>query len=112
MDVIMIFNIVMIILGVYMVIAALNMHKKNEIGTVILAEEELVRCNDKKGFIAYIYWREAVMGVGLILYGSTGLLNKYIFQIGRVLDFICIIGLLSVFGWFYNSLQTARTRFC
>lgn len=111
MDVMMIFELVMMGIGIYMLIAAFNMKKKNEIGTVILAEEEVLRCSDKTGFITYIYWREAVLGSALILYGVVGLLEQYVFQVGRVLDFVCIVILLVIFGWFYNGLQNARKKF-
>lgn len=111
MDVMMIFDVVMIGLGVYMMITAWNMRRKNEIGTMVLAEEELARCNDKEGFITYIYWREAVMGGALIMYGVIELLDKYIIKIGGVLDYVPIVILLIVLAWFYKCLQNARKQF-
>jgi len=111
MDVMMIFDMVMVGIGVYMAVAAWGMKKKNEISPILLAEEELVKCQDKEGFITYIYWREVVMGVALILYGVIGLLDKYIFKIGGVLDYISVVLLLIVFFWFYKGLQNARTQF-
>ena len=111
MDVMMIFDIVMIGLGLYMMIAAWNMKKKNEIGSVILAEEELARCKDKAGFIAFIYWREAVLGGALMIYGVIGLLDKFIFKAGSMLDYISVILLLVFFAWFYQGLQSARRQF-
>lgn len=111
MDIMIIFDAVMIFLGIYMIVAALNMKKKNEIGTVILAEEEAVRCKDKEGFIAYIYWREAVVGGALILYGAAGLLDKYIFKIGGLLNYIPAVLLLAAFFLFYKGMQSARALF-
>lgn len=111
MDVMTIFDVVMIGLGVYIAAAAFNMKKNNEIGTVILADEEVNKCKDKTGFIAYIYWREAVLGAALILYGAIGLLDKYIFKLGGFLNYIPIILLLLVFAWFYKGLQSARADY-
>lgn len=111
MDVMMIFDVVMMGIGVYMMLAAWNMRRKNEIGTVILAEEELANCKDKAGFITYMHWREAVMGGALILYGAIGLLDKYILKIGSVINYVSVAGLLIIFAWFYKSMQSARERY-
>ena len=111
MDVMMIFDVVMIGIGIYMISAGLTMRKENVISQILLAEEELIKCKDTEGFITYIYWREVVMGMALILYGIIGLLDKFIFKMGGILDYVPIILLLIVFFWFYSGLQTARKRF-
>ena len=111
MDVMMIFDVVMIGIGIYMVVTSLQMKKENAISQILLAEEELIKCKDTEGFISYSYWREVVMGVALVLYGAISLLDKYIFEIGGVLDYVPIVLLLIVFFWFYRGLQTARIRF-
>ena len=83
MDVMMIFNVVLIILGVCVMVSAFNMKKSNQIG-MILAEEEVYKCKDTAGFIACIYRRQAVMGAALIFYGGIELLDKYILEIGGI----------------------------
>jgi len=111
MDVMMIYDVAMMGIGVYMIAAAFNMKKNNEIGTLILAEEEVQKCKDKAGFITYMYWRVAVMGAGLIFYGAMELLDDYVLKIGGVLDYIPLILVLVVLAWFYRGLQTARTNY-
>ena len=111
MDVMMIFDVLMIGIGIYMIAAGLQMKKENTISKILLAEEELIKCKNTKAFISYIYWREAIMGVALVLYGAIGLLDKFVFKIGGILEYIPIVLLLIVFFWFYNGLQTARIKF-
>lgn len=111
MDVMMIFDVVMIGIGIYMIVAGLQMKKENTISQILLAEEEIIKCKDTEGFISYIYWREVVMGAALVLYGAIGLLDKYIFEMGGILNYVPIVLLLIVFFWFYSGLQTARMRF-
>ena len=110
MDVMMIFNVVLIILGICVIMSAFNMKKSNQIG-MILAEEEVYKCKDTAGFIACIYRRQAVMGAALIFYGGIGLLDKYILEIGGMLNYIPAILVLFVALWFYKGLQTARAEF-
>jgi len=111
MDVMMIFDVVMIGIGIYMMAAAWGMKQKNEISPVLLAEEELIKCRNKEGFIAYIYWREIVMGAALFIYGIIRLLDKFVFMAGGMLDYILLAILLIIFFWFYKGLQDARAEF-
>ncbi|MBR5316721.1 MAG: hypothetical protein IKU39_02375 [Lachnospiraceae bacterium] len=111
MDVMMIFDIVMIGIGIYMVFTAWGMKQKNKISSILLAEEELVKCQDEVGFVTYIFGKEIVMGVALVSYGAVGLLDKFVFQIGGVLDYVSVVILLMVFFWFYKGLQNARSLF-
>ena len=111
MDVMLIFDIVMRGIGIYMVAAGLKMKKENVISPILLAEEEIIKCMDTKGFIAYIYWREVMLGAVLVLYSVIVLLDKYIFKIGGVLEYAPLVVLIMVLFWFYGGLQTARTRF-
>ena len=111
MDTIMIFDVAMIGIGVYMAVTAFNMKKNNEIGTLILAEEEVNKCKDKAGFITYIYWRAAVMGAALVLYGALELMSKYLFALEGFLKYLPLIFILAVLVWFYRALQTARNNY-
>lgn len=110
MDVMMIFDVVLIVLGICMTVSAFNMKKSNQIG-MILAEDEVNKCKDTAGFIECIYRRQAVMGAVLFLYGGIGLLDKYILGIGGPLNYIPGILVLLVFLWFYKGLQMARAEY-
>lgn len=110
MDVMMIFDVVLLVLGICVIVSAFNMKKSNQIG-MILAEEEVCKCKDTAGFIQCIYRRQAVMGAVLILYGGIGLLDKYILGIGGPLNYIPAIIVLLVFFWFYKGLLTARAEY-
>ena len=81
MDVMMIFNVVLMILGVCMAVSAFNMKKSKQIG-MILAEEEVYKCKDTVGFIESVYRRQIVLGIALVVYGGVGLLDKFVLKIG------------------------------
>ena len=82
MKVMAIFGAAMLLVGVYLIFAGFFMKRKNEIGTIILAEEEVKKCTDKKGFIAFMYWREILVGGAIILLGLAEIANvlfEYVF---------------------------------
>ena len=62
MKVMLVFDAVILLFGIYMVISSLQMKKSGRINAMVIAEEEMKKCKDTAGFIAFIYWREAVFG--------------------------------------------------
>ena len=87
------------------------MKKTKEIGTLILTEEEIKRCEQKEALADFFYWREGVMGSVFILFGAIRLLDKAVLKIGGALDIVLMLALLVTALWFFKSLQTARTQY-
>ena len=54
MDVMLIFDVVIAIFGVYMIGAALKMKKTGKISSAVITAEEIARCRKTKEFIAFI----------------------------------------------------------
>lgn len=110
MDVMVLFDVVIMILGIYMIFAALKMHKTGEISPVIITPEEIARCRDKRGFIAFMYWKEAVFGGILTAVGVLGLVNDLVVSMGAY-NVIELLLFLAAFLWFQEELRKARTKF-
>ena len=79
MKVMLVFDAVILLFGIYMVISSLQMKKSGRINAMVIAEEEMKKCKDTAGFIAFIYWREAVFGgiVALVDRKSTRLNSSH-----------------------------------
>ncbi len=73
---------------------------------MVIAEEEMKKCKDTAGFIAFIYWREAVFGGIVALVGLIGIINELTNFLGLTSGLF-----LGSFLWFQNSLKTAREKF-
>ena len=58
MDVMLVFDAVVALFGAYMIGSALHMKKSGRINSMVLAQEELKKVKDTKGFIEFLYWRE------------------------------------------------------
>gem|GEM_PF-46658 len=110
MSVMIIFHIVVIVVGGYMTAAGLKMKKTGEISPLLLAEEELKKCKNKKDFISYIYWKEAVLGVVLAAVGILGLVNELVMELGN-LKYMELLVFLAVFFWFWRELGAARDKY-
>ena len=82
MDVMLIFDVVIAIFGVYMIGAALKMKKTGKISSAVITAEEIARCRKTKEFIAFIYWKEAVFGALIIAVGVLGIINDKVVSLG------------------------------
>lgn len=110
MNVMTIFDIVIFGFGVYMVGAALKMKKTGEISSAVIAPEETARCRDKQGFIDFIYWKEALFGVLVVLVGALGIINEQVISLGSA-SVIEMLVFLAAFIWFQSELRKAREKF-
>ena len=110
MKVMAIFGAAMLLVGVYLIFAGFFMKRKNEIGTIILAEEEVKKCTDKKGFIAFMYWREILVGGAIILLGLAEIANDLFEDVGSI-PYIGVIAGIVALLWFFYSLKKARELF-
>lgn len=110
MDVITIFDVVITIFGLYMIGAALKMKKTGEISSAVITAEEIARCRDKKGFIAFIYWKEAVFGALIVVVGILGIINDQVVSLG-IYNLVEMVVFLAAFLWFQSQLRRAREQF-
>lgn len=110
MDVMFLFDIVIMLLGIHMIFAAFKMHKTGEISPVIITPEEIARCRNKSGFIAFMYWKEAVFGGVLTAVGALGVLNDKVISLNAY-NVIELLVFLAVFLWFQEELRKARAKF-
>ena len=109
MDVMLVFDAVVALFGAYMIGSALHM-KKSGINSMVLAQEELKKVKDTKGFIEFLYWREMLFGALVLIVGFLGVLNETVMPIGKA-SILEVIIFLAAFIWFQNSLAKAREKF-
>lgn len=110
MDVMLVFDAVVALFGAYMIGSALHMKKSGRINSMVLAQEELKKVKDTKGFIEFLYWREMLFGALVLIVGVLGVLNETVMPIGKA-SILEVIIFLAVFIWFQNSLAKAREKF-
>jgi hypothetical protein len=110
MRVMVVFDAVILLFGIYMVVSSLQMKKSGRINAMVIAEEEMKKCKDTAGFIAFIYWREALFGGIVAIVGLVGIINELTNFLGK-LTLAELVIFLGSFLWFQNSLKTAREKF-
>ena len=111
MNVMIIFGVALIFIGIYLLAQAMKMKKRNElVGNVILSEEEVLKCKDKTGFINFIYGKEVITGAAVMVLGIALAVKEMFAAATIACNVVIILGLLVIL-WFFNSLREARSRF-
>jgi len=64
----------------------------------------------KKEFIAFIYWKEAVFGALIIAVGVLGIINDKVVSLGAF-NVVELLIFLAAFLWFQSQLRKAREQF-
>lgn len=110
MNIIKIFDIIILVFGAYMILSALKMKKSGKISSTVITSEEIAGCKDKEGFIAFMYWKEALFGGVIVLVGLLGLINDLVVSLGNfnILEMLIFLG---AFLWFQLQLRKAREKY-
>ena len=70
-----IFDVIIAVLGAYLIFAGIRSHKKGEVDPMMITADELTRCRDIKGLSDYLMPKTAIFGAFCILFGAQGLIN-------------------------------------
>ena len=70
-----IFDVIIGLLGVYLVFIGIKCTKNREVDPMMITSEELTTCTDVPGLSAYLMPKCAVFGAFCVVFGIQGLLN-------------------------------------
>lgn len=109
--VMILFDVLITILGLYIVFNALRMKTKDIIPSILLTPKELKYCRDQYGFIDYMFPFTLVFGFVCIAFGVVNILGDLVFSFSPLVTGISIVVLLVVWFLFSQFLRKAKTRF-
>ena len=107
----LIIDIVIVILGIYLLVMAFKMKKTNKVEKFLVPEETMQHCKDEKGFSIFLWKRMLIFSAILIIGGGLMVLGETVVDFGAVaavFDIGVAIGLI----WFYKELSNGRVKFC
>lgn len=111
MNTLAIIDIVIIVLGFYMIYVSVQMKKKNKINHFIVDEQVMRACKDEKGFVAYLYPRMLSFSIILIIVGVVKLLADTVINIGYFAYVLMAVALIA-FLIFFKQLTDGKNKFC
>lgn len=104
-----IFDAVIFIYGLYTIYSSLKMKKTGELSNFFTGGSmEPIR--DVRGYIDYIYGRTVVLGAVAVLFGMVGFVNDYIKPLPYLMKALVVL-FLTVVVWFTININRAKRRF-
>ncbi len=106
---VIIFDIVFFLYGIYAIYAAINMKKTQQLSSFFTGGDNSP-IRDVGGYINAIYGKTIVMGAMAALFGAVGFINDYVTPISAVMKALMLL-FLTVVIWFGVSLNRAKREF-
>ena len=107
-----VFDIIIGILGIYLLFIGIKGFKKNEVNAMLITSDELLKCKDVKALSKELMPKTALFGAFCILFGIQGLLN----DTGRIafpkpVNAAFLIAFVVIYVLFSYSLHSAKKKY-
>ncbi len=107
----LIFDVIVLLLGIYLIFNAIKMKKTDSIPTMLLGPKEIKMCKNPYGFIDYMFPFILVFGIVCVVFGIFNIVADAILHLPGIYDGIAVVVLLAVWFWFSMMLRKAKNRF-
>lgn len=107
-----VFDVIIGVLGAYLVFAGIKCTKKGEVDPMMITAEELTKCKDVKALSKYLMPKTAIFGAFCILFGIQGLVNDtgYI-PFSKVVNVIFLFAFIVVWIIFSYFIRKAKKTY-
>jgi len=109
MDVLNIFDMLVLFCGIYMAINGILMKTQNKINASLVLGKNVkeAELRDKEGFIAYMWWKVLAIGIVCALAGATNLILSKIDGMAIITTILDIVffAILVVYGIIISKAQ-------
>lgn len=107
----LIIDIVLIVLGLYLLKLALKMKKTKKVDRFVVAEEVLRYCKDEEAFADFLYKNMLVCAIVITIGGIVLVIHELFFDLGVFWYAICGAVAL-VLLWLFKSLADGKSKYC
>lgn len=111
-DLMIVFDIIVLILGIYLLVSGIKSKKENSIPTAIMPAETLKTCHNLTGLVNYLAPKIMIFGTLSCIFGLEGLINDAFYKLNTYINVGCIFLFLGSWIWFSAHLTKARNTFC
>ena len=88
-----------------------GMKKQQKVDTFVVAEELLKNCKDEKAFANFLWIRQLVLSIVMIIAGILMAIHEVVFSFGHVY-YVFVIVLVLAFVVYYKQLTDGRVKYC
>lgn len=107
------FDVVVAVLGVYLVVRTIMMKNKKEIPSIFVAAEEIKNCKDVPAFCDYIFPKALIFGIVCVIFGVIDFVIDYGIYTNtpKYVNVVLLVLFLAVWFWFSWGLKKGKEKF-
>lgn len=104
-------DLVIIVVGIYFLYIALRMKQTEKVERFVVAEEIIKNCKDEKAFAKFLWVRQMIFSIIMIIAGTLMAIHEVVISFGYA--YYAVVGVLSVaFVVYYKQLTDGRIKYC
>lgn len=111
MDFILVFDVIILLLGIYIVFSAIRMNMEKTVPTLFLSRDELGRCRDMEGMVKFLFPRALIFGGISALFGLQGFYNDVTGKMPDWVNIVMMVIFLAAWGWFSMALRKGKETY-
>ena len=106
-----IIDLVIVAVGIYFLYISLRMKKTEKVESFVVAEETLKNCKDEKAFANFLWIRQMIFSIIMIISGVLMAVHEVVLSFGYA--YYAVVGVLSIaFVVYYKQLTDGRIKYC
>lgn len=110
-DTYLIFDIILALLGIYLIVTSFLMRRQGRVSTLLISEDEQKKCKKQKEYVAFMFPRMLAFAVVCTLVGAVGIINDLKLIVIPYWGMIELGVFLVAFFVFYTQMRDARLKF-
>lgn len=115
-NIMIIFDLIIAALGIYLLYSAHRMKKTNQVPAAFIAEEEVKRCEDPKGFSSFMRPRTLLFGItslasGILCFFADIKVLPLDKKSGNIFGIVMLLIFLAAWLFYSVSLRQARQKY-
>ena len=112
MSFMMIFDVIIGILGIYLVFTGIRCAKKGTVDYMIVTADEMARCSDEAGLSQYLMPKTAIFGGFCIIFAIQGLCNDMGWvEFSQLVNTIFLVAFILVWIVFSYFIKTGKSKY-
>ena len=111
-DVIFMFDVIILVLGFYLLILSLKAIKDKTVATIVVPAVDMVSCTDVPAMSHYLMPKVVIFAVICLICGVQGVLNDTkLLEMPMIVNNGFLVGFLATWCWFSYIVVQARKRY-
>lgn len=111
MNFMIVFDIILIVLALYLFIAAFNAKKNKKMSSAFVPEGKEKMCKDSEGMVKAMFPKMIIFAAVTLIFGIESIINDLVVSLPYVITITLCVAFLGTWFWFSAQLKKAFAEY-